>query len=174
MPFWLHFSMDRQHFHIRKKPEISLSECFSDNGLTKNNKNTRFGMLRKHLLSHWRSLGKKEREWDKETKTKVSATANQRKQKYPNEPMRIYSKSNQTAKSEGKQEWPQVAQARKMSFSKCANMFSLLYSLLKICCRLSSTLMISCSWYISSFPWPICWVRCLYQKEKLLQDHSKK
>ena len=33
--------------------------------------------------------------------------------KHPNEPMRTYSKSNQ------------VAQARKMSFSKCANMFSL-------------------------------------------------
>ena len=118
--------MDRQHFHIRKKPEISLSECFTDKGLTKKQKQkTRFGLLRKHLLSHWGSLGKKEPEWDKETKTKVFTTANQRKQKYPNEPMRIYSKSNQTAQSAGKQEWPQVAQARKMSFSKCANMFSL-------------------------------------------------
>ena len=88
MPFWLHFSMDRQHFHIRKKPEISLSECFIDNGLTKNQKKTRFGLLRKHLLSHWGSLGKKEPEWDKETKTKVSTTANQRKRKHPNEPIR--------------------------------------------------------------------------------------
>ena len=88
MPFWLHFSMDRQHFHIRKKPEISLSECFTDNGLTKNQKKTRFGLLRKHLLSHWGSLGKKEPEWDKETKTKVSTTANQRKRKHPNEPIR--------------------------------------------------------------------------------------
>ena len=41
--------------------------------------------------------------------------------------MRIYSKSSQTAHSVGEQEWPQVAQARKMSFrlSKCENMFSL-------------------------------------------------
>lgn len=74
--------MDRQHFHIRKKPEISLSECFNDNGLTKNKQT------------------KKNQVWF----VKKTPLVPLRKQKYPNEPMRIYSKSNQTAQSAGKKE----------------------------------------------------------------------